>query len=518
MSYGTEALFKSQAAVIYGLKAKPQYNVALGRVGEYVEAKERYHIIVKIEGQIKNILLKKENLIFVNNLHEWISAIHTASSYIPWLMHSLQPTIDQNTQLNDDEENKSQTETRSLDASDVVLIHGLQHKQEFNQLFGDIVSYNDQTKRYHVSFEYKAKKYEKSMKQSNLTLVYPSRYLDVYPPQCVVCKKVIYNKSQLLTCPGCGSLNYCSDQCRTHHFLVDGHISTACYVYKCNMLSVLNYKHIVHESYTYSELEDFEEREAEAIMKYSETTPFAGINASINDWEDWMKYFGFVDYEIVGFHSYPMTVYYILKQFVINKLSKPFADNTINIHLIGCRDNEFPGIDNYDDLSEDDSTKEVKMAVASVLWKYRWKMMSDLLLPFKLNIVCYGNEVHENATDYEGDNIHISIKRRLYIIDETVPDIVIGLHAGIHEHAEWMPVIRSCIEKKIPMMFTEISMVEYELFIRHLFGRLDVQKYMTVALNPFRDNRVLLHEVYTRRGSSINSFLYGIIGYDILKL
>eukprot|EP01083_Nonionella_stella_P064813 169283_1 len=496
------------SAVVYGLTKQPMFNGTFVAIGKFDETKQRYHAMLCMGGKIKSILLKKTNLLFVNELNEDRKQM-------------------KRTNANDDDEKKLEQDKQApvaprvsrFDASDIVLIHSLQNSKQFNQLFANIVDYNHATQRYHVSFDYQGKMCQKFIKRSNLKLVFPSKYQT--PSYCVVCPRETFNPARF-TCPGCISVQYCSQECRHKHWYHQNH-QDRCILYRCNMLfNSLNFKYILFETleaYTDSQRTELITREALNYAQYQARKPNEKKQATkaINDWSDWMKHFGFVDYEIVGNHSYPMTVYYILKRFILNGSDKKWeSKKTINIHLVGCEDNEFAGIEQCEVIARDyrlnSHRKRLKMKRAKEYWKFRWRLLSDLL-QHKLNITCYGDQLSRYATDLKDKNINMTIKRRLHAgVHEPVPDLVIGLHAGVHEHDTWRPVVRHCLDAGIPCIFSEANVMEYQIWIREFFLTLGMQNShrMQFAFNPFRDPRVQLHP-RVRRLDSFNTFLYGII-------
>eukprot|EP01084_Bolivina_argentea_P080157 145234_1 len=513
LDYGIELyLSMSSSAVIHGLKNRPELNGCFGTIAKYVQEKQRYHVQATIEGTKFNILLKKENLIFVSNIHELINAKNQAYSTLPFLLKALNF---KKKQFDDDE--KHYQNVTELNKSDIVLIHNLKNKQEFNDLFAEIIDFDSKSGRYYIKFEYKSKIEKKSLKPINLRLVFPSKYSKYTDIKCVRCWTPILSSKQLLTCPGCASLYYCSGKCRNEHLFKVGHIGETCYIYRCNMLyNVLNFKYILYERFSEFDINQFEKKEISDLKKFynGPNRQQTSIKTNINNWGDWVKHFGF-DYKICYNHTYPMTLFHIVKEYFL-KYTKS-QKKMININLVGCKDNEFAGIEKLG------VCKSINHPITPMTedwideWKWRWKLMSYLLEPLKININCYGDELNTYCTGFKTSNLTMSVTKGLYLPDKYTDDhvdIVIGLNGGIHEHKkDWMPVLKYCIQNKIPMMFTEYCMVEYKLYLEEIWTALGVDNNLIVGFNPFRDPSLLLSP-FTRRVCSINSFIYGIIQYE----
>eukprot|EP01084_Bolivina_argentea_P131067 231381_1 len=514
-------------AIVHNVQDKPHWNGALAIVGEFIESKQRYQVKVEFNTQWIKVLLPKENLIFVNNIYELINTKNLVYSQTPCYAKTAE-NIKQQRQQQDDEKH-----SYKLHKSDIVLIHSLKNATQFNNLFGEIVDYKRQSKRYQIKFEYNDKICNRLLKASNLRLAMSYKYSTVWPkvltPECVVCSTPNapqpISSDKLLTCPGCASLHYCSKKCRNHHLFEQRHLQLSCYQYKHNMLysSAFDFNYILGDTLTDIDKQRIDDNDIADYGKYLQNMNRRGKKKRItkmSSWEDWMKYYGF-QYESAYNHSYPMTFYYILKKyFKIDNWNK----DTINIYLISCKQNEFTGVEwlAFDDVELSwklaDETSFKNQAVIDA-WKWRWNIMGKLLLPLKLNIKCFGDEIHEKVTGFETNNLKMEIRRELYLPDVQVtdekcdPDIVIGLHAGIHNYTlKFMPVLQHCIKHKIPMMFTESDVLEFELFIRETFDDLGMQNNIVTGFNPFRDVRVWFNTM-SRRAFSMHSFLYGITQY-----
>ena len=116
---------------------------------------------------------------------------------------------------------------------DIVKIHGLRNKAQWNGQFAKIKQFIPDKQRYHVitTVDPKTDKLQSALlKEENLDLIYELRQ-NALKKQCIVCD-VNLDINQMIDCPFCRSMFYCSPKCKKVHFTQKGHVRFMCSTYK----------------------------------------------------------------------------------------------------------------------------------------------------------------------------------------------------------------------------------------------------------------------------------------------
>eukprot|EP01083_Nonionella_stella_P231003 816103_1 len=459
--------FVSNQSVMIVNTSKPEYNNKKGIIIGYFKQKDRYAVQLNCANK-KKLLLKPIHL--------------KPYSDFSFLWNQLNPFNPQ-----------------TLSKNDGVLIGNLNGDQvHLNGILGHISAYDEEKEVYSVRYELNQIT-NSYFKKENLSLVWPANFL---PKQldhtsqlsCALCAATITHESVIL-CNGCGSMMYCSVNCRDTHAVhgLSPHVHK-CQIFRSSFINAL-------EKRRYFEQFAVTKTAAEAIYRKSishvlvPTKNHSTKNQSmIDSWATFGEIFD-CNLDVTLCMSDPMTVYYIIKSLYLDETHANPSNSVINIYLVGAGITEFEGIQN--DLHE---------------WKSRWNAIFALLLnEYKFRIICIGPELPDALLALKDeelvmDNLIFEFHATLWMPNphneewitklsnpqnwkysvndmksQHEPDIIIGLHAGLSMQTfrtAWCIVMEYALSENVPIIFTEQSEWSYHLGIKQFISN-GVENFMT---------------------------------------
>ena len=406
---------------------------------------------------------------------------------------------------------------RRFKKGDIVLISGIQTKPEWNGTFCTIEKYVKNKKRYHITFyDQELMKKEASLKSCNLSIIYDSRHpSNSAPTVCRGCSvsylqndglasqddkmmryiKNVRNVSQMIECPHCKSIFFCSWECMKQCLKIR-HSKDACPLYKrlalmehqtikefrdlfefnvvapfwesCEWLHSMN----LHSKGIWKEYcgcNDIPFGDAKLKQDHSfwgfkkgkyYKSWFPDFSKSIDRGiiiENWEQYYKVkqtsLKSPIAHYMGHIMTVYHALVKYV--KIHSK-ADKEIIIHLIGV---------------------QIEL---DILWLF--KELLCLLPRYNFIFYCFGNALHQNKEDVTiGKSVHGSehkfalednsitfilvemdyndINMMIYAEkqEHRIPHLAIGLNSGFEAYPKpWYGALLYIQKKNIPAFFTEM--------------------------------------------------------------
>ncbi|XP_061174546.1 zinc finger MYND domain-containing protein 15-like [Saccostrea echinata] len=187
--------------------------------------------------------------------------------------------------------------------------------------------------------------------------------------------------------------------------------------------------------------------------------------SAVVDWSSYYRCRGLdLSSPIALLLQWPLTVFYIIKYLLNIQNAVNPSDGQINIDIVGVE-------------------KEVELIPV-------FKELGYLLSDHVISIHMFGKHLHHRVKEKSWifSNVTITVHNQFYhkhVSQERIPNVVIGLNAGLAAYSSWIPTINKLKEMKIPAYFTDYCRSSIE------FSKLMLQDHCGInisapILNPFR--------------------------------